>query len=106
LKKQTNKYISKIDEIYNNKFNENIEVFRGIGSFLSNNVVLVNGEKLTAPSIVIATGTKAKKPKYEKAWTSDDIFPFFSCIGLETKLIVRSQNILSNEDEEISSIFK
>jgi mycothione reductase len=126
---ETNKYISKIDEIYNNKFNENVEVFKGVGSFVSNNVVEVNGQKLTAPKIVIATGTKPKKPEHEKAWTSDDIFPlkgkipksitiigsgfiacelagFFSAIGIETKLLVRSQNILGNEDEEIASIFK
>jgi dihydrolipoamide dehydrogenase len=126
---ETNNYISKIDERYNSRMNENVEVFRGVGSFQSNNVVIVNGEELTAPSIVIATGTKPKKPEHEKAWSSDDIFPlkgkipksitivgsgfiacelagFFSSIGVETKLIVRSQNILSNEDQEISTIFK
>ena len=126
---ETNKYISKIDGIYNNKFNENVEVFKGTGFFVSNNIVEVNGQKLTAPQIVIATGTKPKEPEHEKAWTSDDIFPlkgkipesitivgsgfiacelagFFSAIGIKTKLLVRSQNILGNEDEEISSIFK
>ena len=126
---ETNRYISKIDGIYNSRFNENVEVFKGEGSFVSNNVVEVNNQKLTAPKIVIATGTKPKKPEHEKAWTSDDIFPlegkipnsitiigsgfiacelagFFSAIGVETKLLVRSQNILGNEDEEISSIFK
>ncbi len=126
---ETNNYISKIDSRYNSRFNENVEVFKGTGFFVSNNVVEVNGEKLTAPKIVIATGTKAKAPEHEKAWTSDDIFPlegkvpksitivgsgfiacelagFFSSIGVKTKLIVRSQNILGNEDEEIASIFK
>ncbi|MDZ7818535.1 MAG: FAD-dependent oxidoreductase [Aliarcobacter sp.] len=126
---ETNRYISKIDGIYNSRFNENVEVFKGIGSFVSNNVVEVNNQKLTAPQIVIATGTKPKKAEHEKAWTSDDIFPlegkipksitivgsgfiacelagFFSAIGIKTKLLVRSQNILGNEDEEISSIFK
>lgn len=126
---ETNKYISKIDGIYNNKFNENIEVFKGTGFFVSNNIVEVNNQKLTAPQIIIATGTKPKEPEHEKAWTSDDIFPlkgkipksitivgsgfiacelagFFSAMGIKTKLLVRSQNILGNEDEEISSIFK
>jgi len=126
---ETNRYISKIDGIYNSRFNENVEVFKGIGSFISNNVIEVNGQKLTAPKIVIATGTKPKKAEHEKAWTSDDVFPlegkipqsitiigsgfiacelagFFSAIGIKTKLLVRSQNILGNEDEEISSIFK
>ncbi|MBU0924935.1 dihydrolipoyl dehydrogenase [bacterium] len=126
---ETNRYISKIDGIYNSRFNENVEVFKGVGSFVSNYVVEVNNQKLTAPKIVIATGTKPKKAEHEKAWTSDDIFPlegkipqsitiigsgfiacelagFFSAIGIKTKLLVRSQNILGNEDEEISSIFK
>jgi mycothione reductase len=126
---ETNDYISKIDGRYNSRFNENVEVFKGTGFFVSDNVVEVNEQKLTAPKIVIATGTKPKKPEHEKAWTSDDIFPlegkipksitivgsgfiacelagFFSAIGIETKLLVRSQNILGNEDEEIASIFK
>jgi mycothione reductase len=126
---QTNNYISKIDERYNSRFNENVEVFKGVGAFISNNVVTVNGENLTAPKIVIATGTKAKAAEHEKAWTSDDIFPlkgkvpksitivgsgfiacelagFFSSVGVRTKLIVRSENILGNEDEDISAIFK
>jgi mycothione reductase len=126
---ETNDYISKIDGRYNSRFNENVEVFKGTGFFVSDNVVEVNEQKLTAPKIVIATGTKPKKPEHEKAWTSDDIFPlegkipksitivgsgfiacelagFFSAIGIETKLLVRSQNILGNEDEEIAAIFK
>ncbi len=126
---ETNNYISKIDPRYESRFNENVEIFRGIGSFISNNVIKVNEEELTAPQIVIATGTKPIRAGHEKAWTSDDIFPlkgkvpksitivgagfiacelasFFSAIGIKTKLLVRSQRILGNEDKEISSIFK
>jgi dihydrolipoamide dehydrogenase len=126
---ETNSYISKIDGRYESRFNENVEVFRGIGHFISNNVVKVNNEELSATKIVIATGTKSIKVPYENAWTSDDIFPlkakvpksitivgsgfiacelanFFDAIGVKTKLLVRSQNLLSAEDKEISSIFK
>lgn len=126
---KTNSYISKIDSRYESRFNENVKVYKGIGSFVSNNIIEVNNEQLTAPKIVIATGTRPVKPEHEKAWTSDDIFPlegdipksitivgsgfiacelssFFSAIGIKTKLLVRSQRILSNEDEEISAIFK
>lgn len=56
----TNEYISKVDEKYEHRFNENVEVFKGTGSFVSNNIVQVNEEQLTAPKIVIATGTKPK----------------------------------------------
>ena len=126
---KTNSYISKIDSRYESRFNENVKVYKGVGSFVSNNVIEVNNEQLTAPKIVIATGTRPIKAPHEKAWTSDDIFPlegdipksitivgsgfiacelssFFSAIGIKTKLLVRSQRILSNEDEEISAIFK
>lgn len=126
---QTNNFISKIDSHYAHKFNENVEIFKGVGSFISNNVIKVNDELLSAPKIVIATGTKPIKAPHEKAWTSDDIFPlvgnipksitivgsgfiacelssFFSAIGIKTTLLVRSQRILNNEDEDISAIFK
>ncbi len=126
---ETNSYISQIDSKYESRFNENVKVYKGVGSFISNNVIEVNNQQLTAPKIVIATGTRPIKAPHEKAWTSDDIFPlegdipksitivgsgfiacelssFFSAIGIETKLLVRSQRILSNEDEEISTIFK
>jgi mycothione reductase len=126
---KTNSYISKIDARYESKFNENVKIFKGEGSFISNNVIKVNDEELTAPKIVIATGTKPIKAPHEKAWTSDDIFPlvgnipksitivgsgfiaselssFFSAIGIKTTLLVRNQRILSSEDEDISAIFK
>ncbi len=126
---ETNAHIEKVDPAYRAKFNENITTYTGVASFVSNYVVEVNGEQLTAPKIVIATGTRPVVPAHEKAWTSDDIFPlvgkvpksitiigagfiacelanFFDAVGIETKLLARSQSILKNEDEEISDIFK
>ncbi len=126
---ETNNYVSKIDSRYENRFNENLTIYRGEGSFISNNIIRVNDEKLSAPKIVIATGTKPIKAPHGKAWTSDDIFPlkgkvpksitivgsgfiacelanFFDAVGIKTKLLVRSQSILKNEDHDISTIFK
>ena len=126
---ELNTYISKIDGRYESRFNENVEIFRGEGSFLSNNTIKVNNEELRAPKIVIATGTRPIKAAHEKAWTSDDIFPldgkipksitvvgsgfiacelanFFDAVGIKTKLLIRSQRILGSEDSDISSIFK
>lgn len=125
---KTNDYIAKIDGIYQKKFNTNVTVFKGTGSFVSNKVVQVNDELLSAKHIVIATGSRPIKPPHEKAWSSDDIFPlkhipksivivgsgfiavelanFFDAIGIETKLLVRSETLLSNEDATIASIFK
>lgn len=125
---ETNKYISKIDPRYESRFNENVKVYRGEGSFVSNNIVLVDEEEITAPKIVIATGTRPIEVPYENAYTSDDIFPlnkipksitivgsgfiacelanFFDAVGIETKLLVRSQRILGKEDKEIQEAFK
>jgi len=126
---ETNKYIETIDPAYRSRFNENVTTYTGQASFVSNYVVEVNGEQLTAPKIVIATGTRPIVPPHEKAWTSDDIFPltgdvpksitivgsgfiacelanFFDAVGVETKMLVRSQHLLKNEDEEIAAIFK
>lgn len=125
---KTNEYIAKIDSIYEKKFNENVTVFRGTGSFASNKVIKINNELITAKHIVIATGSRPIKPPHEKAYTSDDIFPlkhipksiaivgsgfiavelanFFDAIGIETKLLVRSESLLNNEDETIAAIFK
>ncbi|RLA57336.1 MAG: hypothetical protein DRQ78_13615 [Epsilonproteobacteria bacterium] len=126
---ETNAHIAKVDPSYRAMFNENVKTFIGTASFVSNDIVEVNGEELTAPKIIIATGTRPIAPPHEKAWTSDDIFPllgkvpksitivgagfiacelanFFAAVGVETKLLVRSQNILKHEDEEIAAIFK
>lgn len=127
---ETNNYISKVDPRYESRFNENITLFKEQGSFVSNNIIKVGNEEITAPKIVIATGTRPIKPEVENAWTSNDIFPldlnnipksitivgsgfiacelanFFDAIGVKTKLLVRSQRILGNEDADISSRFK
>ncbi len=126
---ETNNYINTIDPAYKSRFNENVSIFYGEASFVSNYVVSINGEKITAKKIVIATGTRPIKAAHEKAWTSDDIFPlkgkvpksitivgsgfiacelanFFDAVGIKTKLLVRSQNLLSIEDQDISAIFK
>jgi dihydrolipoamide dehydrogenase len=126
---EVNHYVEGVDARYNSRMDENIEVFKGIGSFISNKVIKINDKKITAPKIVIGTGTRPLDAPHEKAWTSDDIFPlksevpksitivgsgfiacelanFFDAVGVQTKLLVRSENLLSNEDSDISDIFK
>ncbi len=123
-----NNFIDHVDENYKSKLNDNVTLFRGVGSFISDTVITVNDEKITAPKIVIATGTSPKKVPFKNAWSSDDIFPIkkipksitivgsgfiacelanvFDALGVKTKLVVRGENILSSEDEEISTVFK
>lgn len=126
--RENNEYIDGVDEEFKSTLNKNVELFRGSGSFVSDNIVEVNNEKLTAPKIVIATGTRPKQAPYKDAWTSDDVFPLnkipdsitivgsgfiacelanvFDALGVKTKLLVRSETILSNEDEDIAKVFK
>lgn len=123
-----NSFIDSVDENYKSQLNENVDLYRGVGYFISNNVVEVNNEKLSSKKIIIATGTSPKKPPFENAWTSDDIFPLkkipksisivgsgfiacelanaFDALGIKTKLIVRGNTLLSNEDEDIQETFK
>lgn len=125
---QNNEYIDGVDDSVRSELNENVELFRGTGSFVLNHVVEVNGVKLTAPKIIIATGATSRTPPFKDAWTSDDIFPLgkipksitvvgsgfiacelsnvFDALGIKTKLIVRSETLLSNEDTDISKVFK
>lgn len=123
-----NSFINSVDESYKSRLNENVDLYRGVGHFLSNNVVEINNEKLTSEKIIIATGSSPKKPPYEGGWTSDDIFPLkkipssisivgsgfiacelanvFDALGIKTKLLVRGDELLSNEDEDIQETFK
>lgn len=126
---ETNNYLSKIDPRYESRFNENVTVYRGSASFISDKVIEVDDERLTADNILIATGTRPIEPAHEKAWSSDDIFPFkkeipksitivgsgfiacelanfFDAVGIKTKLIARGDKLLSAEDKDISEIFK
>ena len=123
-----NDFISSVDENYKQKLNENVDLYRGVGSFICDNIIEVNNERLTAQKIIIATGSSPKEPPFEKAWTSDDVFPIkkipksiaivgsgfiacelanvFDALGIKTKLLVRNQELLSNEDEDIKDVFK
>ncbi len=125
--KDNNKFIESVDNNYLSRLHEEVTLFRGEASFSSNKTISINNEEISADKIVIATGTRPKKPPFEKAWTSDDIFPLenipksisivgsgfiacelanvFDALGVETKLIVRGDTLLSNEDEEISKTF-
>lgn len=127
---QVNKYISKVESNYEKKFNENVTIYKGTASFISNKIIEINNKQITAKNIVIATGTRPSPAQHEKAWTSDDIFPldinkipnsisivgagviacelanFFDAIGINTTMIVRGNELLSNEDKEIKDIFK
>ncbi len=136
---EVNAWIASVDGRYESRMPEKATLYRGHGKFLSNKVVAVEnlqGEeiaRLTAETIVIATGTRPRPAPETYAampvWTSDSIFPlkenppksltvigggfigcelaaFFSAIGTETNLYVRKDTLLPKTDGEIADIFK
>ena len=124
-------FVTSVDGRYQEKFPDGLEFFRGKGRFVENKVVEVNGEKLTAETIVVAVGTHPRSAPFdvEGLWTSDDLFPmkdevpksitivgggfiacelanFFDAVGVKTRLLVRGESLLEIEDEDIAAIFK
>ena len=125
------RWIKGVDPRYASRFPENLDLYRGTGSFVSNKVLEVNGEQLTAETVVIGTGAIPRPTPFPDlpAWTSDDIFPlkgkvpnsiaivgggFIACelanvfhsLGIETTMLVRGSALLPAEDHTISGIFK
>ncbi len=127
---ETNAWVEGVDGRYEGRLPAGADLYRGAGRFVDDHVVEVNGERLTAPQIVIATGTRPRLAPYPDApvWTSDDLFPlqgkvprsitivgggfigcelanFFEAVGVETRLVVRGDRLLPAEDGDISRIF-
>lgn len=124
-------WIGAVDPRYKSRFPDSLDLYRGAGSFVSNKVVEVNGEQLTAENIVIGTGARSRPASFPElpTWTSDDIFPlkgkvpesiaivgggFIACelanvfhsLGIQTTVLVRGSALLPVEDAAISEIFK
>jgi dihydrolipoamide dehydrogenase len=104
-----------------------VDIFRGYANFESENSIHVGEEHIISSSIIIATGSRPKKPalfELEGILTSDDIFDLkrlpssliivgggvigiemthvFSNLGVEVTVIEALERILATEDEEIS----
>lgn len=128
--RETNHFSDGVDSRYESWFPEGTTLYRGVGKFIDNHTVEVNGEQLTAAEIVIATGAKPSPTPFPDlpVWTSDNLFPlkgnvpksiaivgggfiacelanFFEAVGVETHLLVRGERLLPQEDDEISAIF-
>ena len=126
-----NQWIEDVDPRYESRFPDTLSLYRGEGKFLENKIIEVNGEKLTAETIVIGTGARPRPAAFPDlpTWTSDNLFPFkhtppksiaivgggfiacelanfFHAVGIKVTLLVRSNTLLPNEDQTISSIFR
>lgn len=128
LVESRNAYIDCIHQSYDRVLGGNgITVINGFGRFVSNNVIEVNGEQITAPHITIATGGYPIIPEIpgaEHGITSDGFFDLaeqpkrvvvvgagyigvelagvMSALGSDTKLIVRKDKPLRNFDPMLS----
>ena len=129
--RDTNEWSSHVDARYQSRHPDSLDLYRGHGTFVSDHVVEVNGEQLTASEIIIATGSRPSPGPFPDLpiWTSDDLFPlkgdvpksitivgggfiavelanFFDAVGVKTTVMVINDRLLPAEDEDISSIFK
>ncbi len=129
--RDTNEWSSHVDARYESRHPDTLDLYRGHGSFASDKVVEVNGEKLTAENIVIATGSRPRPGFFPELpiWTSDDLFPlkgdvpksitivgggfiavelanFFDAVGVDTTVMVIDDRLLPAEDDDIAAIFK
>ena len=111
---------------------DNVRVFTGEASFVEPKVVVVNGERLTAPDIVLAAGARPTIPHIDGLdkidyHTSDTIMRVeqlpehliilgggyiatemahvFGSLGSRITMVVRGTGLLTREDEAVSERF-
>jgi mycothione reductase len=126
---ETFEFTRKYDSILQDALGENVTLFRGTGALTGNYSLSVNGSEISADRVVLATGSRPKRPDFDVPyWTSDDVFTlkkmprsitivgggyiacelghFFSGIGVETLQVVRGNKLLEREDAEIQALFQ
>jgi mycothione reductase len=122
-------FTQKYDSILQEALGQNVTLFRGTGVLTGNYSLSVNGTEISAERVVLATGSRPRRPNFEGPyWTSDDVFTlkkaprsitivgggyiacelghFFSGTGVETLQVVRGTKMLEREDEEIQELFQ
>lgn len=112
---------------------EGIDWFKGTGVFVDDYTIEVNGEKIKAPNIVIAAGSRPDIPKVkgldqveylleddalhliEKpksmiiiggGYIAAEFGHFFSAVGVDVTIIGRNPLLVKNEDDDISEILR
>ncbi len=127
--KDTRDYINAFDAQIESGLSEFVTLFRGHGRFTGNHTIAVNGDEITAPRIVIGTGTRPRRIDLGVPyWTSDEVFQierapqsiaiigggfiavelahFFHGVGIETHMLVRNDTLLPVEEEDTRRIFQ
>lgn len=132
LKANREAYITNINNSYYDFFrDENIDHYKGWAGFVDDHTIQVDGERITAPHILIATGSESVLmdiPGKEHLKTSDDFFlleeppksalivgngyiaaelaGIFCSLGVETSMLLRKEQFLSVFDHETSNVLR
>jgi mycothione reductase len=112
---------------------EGIDWYKGTGSFVDDYIIEVNGERIKAPNIVIAAGSRPDIPEIkgleqvgylveddalhlmEKpdsmlivggGFIAAEFGHFFSAVGVDVTIIGRNERLVKTEDADISDILK
>jgi mycothione reductase len=112
---------------------EGIDWYKGTGEFIDDYTLEINGDRIKAPNIVIAAGSRADIPEVKELkqvgyLVEDDALHlmekprsmliigggfiavefghFFSAVGVDVTIIGRNQKLVKNEDADISEILR
>ncbi|WP_038902447.1 glutathione-disulfide reductase [Dickeya dadantii] len=89
LLKNRSAYIDRIHQSYNNVLGKNqVEVIQGFARFVDAKTVEVNGERITADHILIATGGRPTRPSIPGAEYGIDSDGFFALTALPQRVAV------------------
>ncbi|MHC4847818.1 MAG: dihydrolipoyl dehydrogenase family protein [Planctomycetota bacterium] len=121
-------YTDRWDTVLEDALGSNVTLFRGHGRFVDDRTIEVNGERITADRIVIATGSRPRRLDLGVPYlTSDEVFRleslpasvvfvgggfisaelahFFAGVGVPTTILARDDSLLGKEDEETAAVF-
>jgi mycothione reductase len=121
-------FTAKYDAILEKALGDNVTLYRGKAQFTANRALRVDGYSIQAPKLVLAAGSRPQRPALDVPyWTSDDVFRlrempksitivgggyiacelghFFHGVGVDTLLVVRRDQLLEREDDEIRTVF-
>ena len=112
---------------------EGIDWYKGTGAFVDNLTLQISGEKIRAPNIIIAAGSRPLIPNIKglnkvEYLTNDEVLHlmkqpksllivgggyiatefghFFSAVGTDVTIIGRNKYLVKNEDPDVSEILK
>ena len=123
----SDKQMKSVDE------DEKIDRYHGTGVFIEDYVIEINGERITAPNIIIASGSRPLLPPIKGldevdyltndealrlmeqpqsmliiggGYVATEFGHFFSAVGTDVTIIGRNRYLVKNEDPDVSDLLK